>query len=99
VAVTRQGSQAEAVWCAVALQQEDQAKCAVQAEAAAEAEQPQVTATTDAESSAPLMVLYKDASCPLGEVPDPADEQQRFNQLCSYNILDTVGCSSSGRAD
>jgi hypothetical protein len=41
----------------------------------------------DTASSSPLMVLYKDLPA---EVPDPADEQQRFNQLCSYNILDTV---------
>lgn len=34
------------------------------------------------------MVLYKDVPA---EAPVPADEQQRFNQLCSYNILDTVG--------
>lgn len=45
---------------------------------------------SEAEPSSPLMVLYKDVGGALPEAPLPADEQQRFNQLCSYNILDTV---------
>jgi hypothetical protein len=50
---------------------------------------------SDAASSSPLMVLYKDVPA---EAPDPADEQQRFNQLCSYNILDTVSTTACAKA-
>jgi len=46
------------------------------------------------------MVLYKDVGGALPEAPLPADEQQRCNQLCSYNILDTVSmcCAQHGPA-
>lgn len=61
-------------------------------------QQAEAVATTSAEpdgtcqeSCSPLVVLYKDiGTVASGEIPLPADEQQRSCQLCSYNILDTV---------
>jgi hypothetical protein len=59
---------------------------------AADSEQQHSEAYLD--KSCPLMVLYKDMSTSgLPEAPLPADEQQRFTQLCNYNILDTVSAS------
>jgi hypothetical protein len=57
------------------------------------ADSEQQLSEADIDESCPLMVLYKDMASGLPEAPLPADEQQRFNQLCNYNILDTVSAS------
>jgi hypothetical protein len=44
----------------------------------------------EGQPGSPLLVLYKDVGASSMDAPMPPDEADRFNQLCSYNILDTV---------